>query len=539
MGLRHKPNKRRERMKKTLLIFALILTLSAACFALTACGDDTQSNPGDNSADDGTKPEPEKDEMKNFKFTSTATSCEITGLYDKTVTELVIPDYVTSIGDYAFSYCTSLTSVTIPNSVTSIGSYAFRGCTSLTSVTIGNSVTSIGDDAFAYCISLTSVTIGNSVKSIGREAFAYCIGLTSVTIPNSVTSIGEDAFYNCYKLVEVIDLSSLNITAGSSSNGYVGYYAIEVHKGESKIVNYNDYLFYTYDGVNYLFGYVGEDTALVLPESYKGENYKIYNYAFYGCTSLTSVTIPDSVTSIGEWAFYNCDSLTSMTIPDSVTSIGSFAFSGCHKLVEVIDLSSLKITAGSSYGYVGYYAKEVHKGESKIVNYNDYLFYTYDGVNYLLGYVGKDTALVLPESYKGENYEIYNYAFAYCTSLKSVTIPNSVTSIGDDAFYSCTCLTSVTIGNSVTSIGEEAFCFCSSLTSVTIPDSVTSIGNWAFSACTSLTSVTIPDSVTSIGDWAFYYCTSLTIYCEAESKPSGWDSKWNPSDRPVVWGYKG
>ena len=588
-----------------------------------------------------------KDEMKNFEFTSTTTSCEITGLNDKTVTEITIPNYVTSIGERAFSYCTSLESVTIPDSVTSIGWEAFSGCYKLVEVINHSSLDIeagsydygyvgyyakevhkgeskivnyndylfytydglnyllgyVGEDtalvlpesyngenyeiynfAFYYCTSLTSVTIGNSVTSIGNYAFYYCTSLTSVTIPNSVTSIGNDAFRYCYKLVEIMDLSSLNITKGNSSNGYVGYYAIEVHKGESKIVNYNDYLFFTYDGVNYLFGYVGEDTALVLPESYNGENYEIYNYALYERRDITSVTIPDSVTSIGSSAFYDCSSLTSVTIGNSVTSIGSSAFSNCYKLVEVINHSSLNITAGSSsHGYVGYYAKEVHKGESKIVNFNDYLFYTYDGVIYLLGYVGKDTALVLPESYKGENYEIYkyafyqsnditsvtigngvtsigDYAFRNCTGLTSVTIGNSVTSIGEDAFRECTSLTSVTIGNSVTSIGNYAFYYCTNLTSVTIPNSVISIGYYAFAHCDSLTSVTIgnsvtsigedafyncsnltsvtiPDSVTSIGEDAFLSCTGLTIYCEAASEPSGWSSYWNSSNRPVVWAH--
>ena len=141
-------------------------------------------------------------------------------------------------------------SVTIPDSVTRIGSGAFGGCESLTSVTIGDSVESIGSYAFAYCYDLTSVTTGDSVTSIGNGAFRECISLTSVTIGNNVTSIGDDAFYGCYKLVEVINHSDLDITVGSSDYGGVAENALDVHKGESKIANKDNYLFYTYDGVN-------------------------------------------------------------------------------------------------------------------------------------------------------------------------------------------------------------------------------------------------------------------------------------------------
>ena len=157
---------------------------------------------------------------------------------------------------------------------------------------------------------------------------------------------------------------------------------------------------------------------------------------------------------------------------------------------------------------------------------------------------------------------IGDYAFYRCTSLKSIEIPDSVTSFGDYAFYACTSLKNVKIPHLVTSIGSYAFSGCISFTSIEIPDSVTSIGDWAFLACSFITNVVIPDSVISIGDGAFYNCTSLinvvipdsvisigerafsgckslTIYCDAESKPSEWDSKWNCDNRPVVWGYKG
>ena len=224
------------------------------------------------------------------------------------------------------------------------------------------------------------------------------------------------------------------------------------------------------------------------------------------------VTIGDSVTSIGDSAFTGCNNLTSVTIGKNVKNIGDNAFNDCYKLIEVINESELTINVGKNdNGYVGYYAKIIHNGESKIVNKDGYLFITVDNVNYLVGYIGTATELTLPESYNGENYKIYDYAFCFRNNLENVVVSDKVTDIGDFAFYNCRNLKSVVIpDNSVGIIGNFAFFNCKNLKSVTIGDGVKSIQHDTFGHCVNLTSVVIPVSVDYIEVRAFEKCDSLT-----------------------------
>ena len=498
----------------------------------------------------------------SFNYTATVTYCgDYSNKYSGSV---VIPSSVTydgttysviSIGDEAFRGCYSLTSVTIPNSVTSIGNEAFKDCSSLTSITIPNSVTSIGELAFYYCSSLTSITIPNSVTSIENYTFSGCSSLISITIPNSVTSIGYSAFYRCTSLTSITipnsvtsigdyafwgcsSLTSITIPNSVTSIGYGAFFEVLniIYHGAATGALW---------GARVLNGYV--EGNLVYEDSTKTTLLFCSNHA------QGEIIIPNTVTNIGEFAFEGCSSVTSVTIPNSVTSIGEGAFYNISNIIYHGTATGSPWGAKSVNGYVEnnlVYADETKKvllacftfaqGEiiipNTVISIGNSAFYSCSSV----------TSVTIGNSVTS----IGDYAFSYCYSLTSITIPNSVTSIGRGAFYGCYSVTSVTIGNSVTSIRESAFEGCKSLASVTIPNSVTSIGNRAFYGCSSLTSpvynahcfaympssysgaytipegikqiagsafcpcssltsVTIPNSVTSIGDYAFSGCDKL------------------------------
>ena len=493
---------------------------------------------------------------QNWSLTSVTIPKSITSIGEwafalcSSLTSVTIPSSVTSIRDSTFESCDRLTSITILSSVTSIGDNAFFNCGRLTGVTIPSSVTSIGDSAFGYCSSLTAIevavanndfssrdgilfnkaqtnliqcpggksgayTIFETITSIGNKAFGACRSLTSVTIPKSVTSIGDAAFIECTGLTRINTLgnapaldgsqvflrvpATLYYTSGTTgwTNPWGGLPTVEMTGGDYQFSINSDGTSVT------ITGYTGPGGTVTIPDTLVGLPVTgIAFQAFAFNTSLTSVTIPNSVISVGQEAFYRCDNLTAIAV-----DVANYNFSSRDGIL-------------------------FNKAQTDLIQCPG----------------GKAGPVTIPASVTS----IGNQSFAYCSSLTSVTIPESVTSIGDQSLRDCSSLTSVMIPKSVTSIGENAVAFCGSLTAIevdaanndfssrggilfnkaqtlliqypggkagpyTIPESVTSIRDWAFSYCRSLTSVIIPSSVTSVGDWAFDSCGGLTTVTLPES----------------------
>ena len=459
-----------------------------------------------------------------------------------------IHDGVTAIGNYAFQLCESLTEVKIDEGVKCVADYAFYKCPTLASINIPNSVTSIGNYAFAHCEALTSAVIGDGVTKIGENAFLWCNSLENLVLGNNLTDIGDYSFAACWELRNIIFPNSLtNIGIGAFS-GCNSLASVIIPEKVTKICDR------TFDGCSKLSNVtfpesitsIGDEsfqrtslTSVEFPKKLK----TIGSCAFYSCLPLSSVTIPKSVTSIGGRAFYDCKNLNAvhiedlsawcsvefgddtanplfhgdnlilngeqifdLIIPQEITEIKSHVFAGYGKINTV--------TIHENVNKIGYHAfcgvdlltavyidnlsawcKIEHEAYSNPLNYAHNL--------YLNGELITD--LVIP----ADIYVVKDDAFECCTCIKSVTIHDSVTSIGNYAFQLCDSLSKVTIGKGVVNIGDLAFNGCFTIEKIVIPNTVETIGNHAFNGCNSLSKIKIGQNVESIGEYAFQDCLSL------------------------------
>ena len=518
--------------------------------------------------------------------TSTFTNCS-------SLTSITIPENVTSIGLSAFEGCSSLTSITIPDGVTSIGDKAFASCKKLESITIPANVTTISSSAFDSCTSLANITVDvdnpnfssdesgvlfnknkselikypmgstaisytipGSVTTIASAAFAGSIALESVAIPDNVTKISKSMFENCVNLATVTIPESVITIEANAFNGTALYNNAE--NWENKILYIGDCL-------------IVADTSISGDVQIKDGTKIIAEEAFFGCSGVTSVTIPSSVTTINNKAFYACHGLTSIVIPNDVTTIGAETFAYCSKLANVtIPVSVKTIEKGAFEGCAS--LKEVYySGRAadwfriSVEDNNDAVL----KVDVLSGPGGKlivipgdttpnmswffdETSGILKIMGRGamENFKINarpweshrlaikeviieagittigSYAFYNCTNLETISIPNTVETIGDIAFNDCEKLTTFTVDSDNENYSNDEYGVLfnkdkttlivypvgNSRTSYTMPNSVTTIKKYAFESCKNLTTLTLSSDLTVVETQAFYSCAIQDYY---------------------------
>ncbi len=490
-------------------------------------------------------------------------------LNDKEIKDLVIPDGVTEIKDYAFFGCSAIKSVSIPSSVTSIGYRAFYGC-DLTAVQVtdigawcnitfnrsDNNPLSIAQHLFVNGEEVVDLEIPEGTTTINPYVFAYCKGIKSVKIPNSVTNIKYGAFAECEALsaVHVSDIGAwCNITFGDDEKGRGGYenplnlaHHLFLNGEEVRDLVIPSTVTTISDG---LFTGCGELTSVKIEEGVTS----IGSSAFSGCANIKTVEIPNSVTEIGGYAFSGCKAITTVSLGSGVSSIGESAFYGCSGLVTMTIPNGVKIINGSTFsGCTSLLSVTIPEGVEEI---GSSAFYDCQSMSKVVIPEGVTiirsgafqscqnmSSLSLPKSLK----TIESKAFYRCYQIQEVklsdlaawcnislgsnsnplaltqhvyvndkeindlVIPEGVTSISNNAFSSCGWITSLTIPDGFTTINQSSFSGCTGLTSVSLPNSLTTIESYAFGWCSALASLNIPNSVTSIGEYAFRGCSSLT-----------------------------
>lgn len=495
----------------------------------------------DNSTQDGVIDIPDTVTKDNIDYTVTAIGYSAFGSLSTpiNVSSVFIPATVLSIGDSAFIYCDALTTVTfaensqlksieraafwgsehayprfkeikIPDSVETIGNGAFYDCRDLERIALPSALQKLSNATFYDCTALSEVTFPASLKTIESSAFGGCRNLSEVKLPASLTEIRSGIFSGCYNLTNIhYDGSMAKWSQINTSNGFLG--------DSCPSLVTDDY------------------TAQFIPVEYDPDHPfpdpppKTVTITKYTGTEST-VILPSTinswhVTKIGEDAFQDNITITSVTIPASVTEIGSNAFAGCTNLTSVTyggDWSNLTIQSGNP-------AVE----DAVNAQLFDFAFTPDNTAVIVKKYNGTAADVTIPSHYKGKPVTMIDHAAFHDSAVTSVTIPDSVTSIPDDAFAFCSQLTNISIPNSVTFIGFAAFNSCTSLKSITLPSSLSTIQSSAFYNCGNLETIRIPVSVTFIGNYAFAGCPSSMTVTYPGSKTQ-WDAITKGSNNDVL-----
>lgn len=398
------------------------------------------------------------------------------------LTSILLPETVKRIDDHAFDNCRDLRALDLPEGLTDIGGYAFYGCTGFTSFVFPESLSSIGSYAFHGCSGLTSLDLPDGLMSVGDHAFYSCTGLTSVSLPLNLVEVGRDAFASCSKLSSAqlgrfVEETTFASVFGTYNTNHSPISSLVIADGVTKL---SDNCFSRWSQL----------MSISLPESLTS----IGNYAFLGCTGLTSVVLPKNLVSIGNSAFYGCTGFSSFVFPESLSFVGSDAFYGCSRLTAVaLPLGLIDI------------------GDTAFMNCDKLTSATigkFVETNSLIKIFSLDTHLKSLELLEGV--EKISDNCIHDVNISSVSLPQSIRSIGDKAFYNCNILSSINLPEGLLEIGENAFYNCR-LNNLVIPDSVVRIGKRAFYHCRNLNEVHIPFDLEDIGDYAFYDCDAINI----------------------------
>ena len=451
----------------------------------------------------------------------------VTGLKYRTfyqnnlLTSMVIPTTVTEMKDYIFNGCSNLTTVSLPNTITSMGGSNFGKCTSLTTVNIPTSLNAIPSSTFYKCSSLVDIDIPETITDIGSSAFSNCTGLTSIFIPATVTQIGSHAFEACSNLAKVItpDLAvwcTIDYSGGNADSNPLAS-ARHLYVG-SKASN-------------------TEVTDLVIPDGVA----EIKRLTFYNCEGLTSITIPATITTIGNWGynpFHGCTNVTAIyacanpaaltwegnsdadaLMPEKETQVHVVNPAAWEEAFPEVNATFIEdkstftytateqVTQFSTFtNFTGAYGVGNHEYNAETqIGTVDFVGQVTAIKYHAFTYNAALTSIVIPATVTGMEYSV----FSHCANLTTVSLPNTITTMGNSNFEGCSKLTTVNIPTGLSEIPSFTFANCASLTAITIPENISIINPRAF-ASTALTTITIPAGVTKIRNQAFQSCTSLT-----------------------------